>query len=172
MIQDEYKQMVTIIAGSLLCEFGIYWCILLQKHNGCWCSHNTNSINMYIKYSLVSLLRGPVSNGRAYTTALTGTEYKSRFQFTKDTTYLALTSELLGVFYDEFSENWQRFDGTALYCIICIPHNSFSAPLFNCLSFLSPPMLWYLFSNLVGPKEQGMLLFDFSGDCGRFKWFV
>ena len=41
-------------------------------------------------------------NGMAYSTALTGTLYKSGFQSTEDTPYLGLTGELWGVFFEDF----------------------------------------------------------------------
>ena len=59
-------------------------------------------INPTPRYSRLPLQRGPISNGIPYITALTGKEYKSEFQFTKDTPYLALTGELGGVFYEIF----------------------------------------------------------------------
>ena len=39
---------------------------------------------------------------------MTATEYKSDFKF-------ALTGELWGVYYENFEENWPRYNGTALY---------------------------------------------------------
>ena len=57
---------------------------------------------------------------------MTKVEPKSEFDSTKDTTYLALTGELWGVFREDFGENWSRYNGTALYisgwskCIYCV----------------------------------------------------
>ena len=33
----------------------------------------------------------------------------------KDTPYIVLMGELCGVFYEDFSENWLHYNGTALY---------------------------------------------------------
>ena len=46
---------------------------------------------------------------------MTATEHKSYFKLTTDTPYLSLTGELWGVYYDNFKENWPRYNGTALY---------------------------------------------------------
>ena len=46
---------------------------------------------------------------------MTDVEYKSEFEYTKDTTYLAITGELWGVFCEDFGENWPRYNGTVLY---------------------------------------------------------
>ena len=40
-------------------------------------------------------------------TAVTEAAYKSEFEHPKDTPYL-------GVIYEEFGENWRRYNGTAL----------------------------------------------------------
>ena len=40
---------------------------------------------------------------------------KSEFKVTKDTPYLALTGELYGVCCEDISENWPRYNGSALY---------------------------------------------------------
>ena len=42
------------------------------------------------------------------------TEHKSDFKLKTDTPYLALTGELWGVSYENFEENWPRYNGTAL----------------------------------------------------------
>ena len=42
-------------------------------------------------------------------------EYKSDFEITKGTPYLALTDELWSVFCEVFGENWSRHNGTTLY---------------------------------------------------------
>ena len=41
-------------------------------------------------------------------------EYKSEFEPTKDTPYLALTGKLCGVFCENFGENWLCYNGTAV----------------------------------------------------------
>ena len=46
---------------------------------------------------------------------MTRTEYGLELEFTKDTSYLALTGELWGVSHDDFPENRPRYNGTALY---------------------------------------------------------
>ena len=48
---------------------------------------------------------------------LTVREHKSDFKLTTDIPYLALTGELWGVYYENFEENWLRYNGTALYFI-------------------------------------------------------
>ena len=45
----------------------------------------------------------------------TGAEYRSDARSTKDTPYLALVAELLGVFCWYFKENWPRYTRTTLY---------------------------------------------------------
>ena len=42
-------------------------------------------------------------------------QHKEDIELTKDTPYLALTSELWGVCCEDFGENWQRYYGTVLY---------------------------------------------------------
>ena len=42
-------------------------------------------------------------------------EHKSHFDLTKDTPCFTLTGELWGVCYEEFGENWPRYNDTALY---------------------------------------------------------
>ena len=39
---------------------------------------------------------------------------RSIFSPTRDTQYHTLTGELLGVYYDDFQENWYRYDSTPL----------------------------------------------------------
>ena len=46
---------------------------------------------------------------------VTAAEYKLDFVVTKDTPYLALTSELWSVYCDELGGNWLLYNGTALY---------------------------------------------------------
>ena len=46
---------------------------------------------------------------------MTEVEYKSEFEFPKDTLYLALTGELWGVLCEDFRENLSRYNGTTLY---------------------------------------------------------
>ena len=45
---------------------------------------------------------------------MTAAERKSDFKLTTDTPYLALTGDLWGVYYENFEENWPRYNGTAL----------------------------------------------------------
>ena len=51
----------------------------------------------------------------SYYTAGTEVVYKSEFESTKDTPYLALTGELWGVYCEEFEENWPCYNSAALY---------------------------------------------------------
>ena len=49
---------------------------------------------------------------------MTATERKSNLELTTETPYLTLTtvtSELWGVFYENFKENWPHYNGTELY---------------------------------------------------------
>ena len=48
---------------------------------------------------------------------MTAAECKSDFKHTTDTSYLALTGDLLGVSNENFGENWPRYNGTALYLL-------------------------------------------------------
>ena len=57
----------------------------------------------------------------AHGTAITATEYKSYFKLTSDAQYLDLTGELWGIYYEEFEENWPRYNGTALYYVLPWP---------------------------------------------------
>ena len=41
-------------------------------------------------------------------------EYKPEFMITKYIPYLALTGELWDVFYEDFRENWLRYNSTWL----------------------------------------------------------
>ena len=41
-------------------------------------------------------------------------EHKSDTELRKDTPYLALTDELWGVCYEDFGENWLRYNGASL----------------------------------------------------------
>ena len=49
---------------------------------------------------------------------MTATEHKSHFKLTATTPYLALTGEPWGVYYENFEENWPRYNGTRLYLVI------------------------------------------------------
>ena len=44
----------------------------------------------------------------------TEAEYESEFECTKDTSYLTLIGELLGVFCENFWENWPCYSETCL----------------------------------------------------------
>ena len=46
---------------------------------------------------------------------MTEAEYKSEFEHTKYTPYLALTGKLWGVFCEDFGGKWAHYNGTALY---------------------------------------------------------
>ena len=46
------------------------------------------------------------------------TDYQSDAGSTKDNRYLALTDELWGAFCEYLWENWQRYNGTALYMYV------------------------------------------------------
>ena len=48
--------------------------------------------------------------------------YKSGITLTKDTPYLALTDELLGVFCVDSEQNWPWYNGTTLY-FLCVEDN-------------------------------------------------
>ena len=65
-------------------------------------------------------------------------EYKSEFEHTKDTPYLALTGELWSVFCGDFEENWQRYNTHTLYIYIYIYiHNlvsDFATTLGSCVT--------------------------------------
>ena len=43
-------------------------------------------------------------------------ENESAVRIAKDIPYLTLTGELLGVYCEDFRENWPRYNGTTLYC--------------------------------------------------------
>ena len=44
-------------------------------------------------------------------------------RITTDTPYLALTGELLGVYFEDLGENWLCFNGTVLCRDVCKPHH-------------------------------------------------
>ena len=50
---------------------------------------------------------------------VTEVKYKSEFESTNDTPYLALRDELWGVVCEDFEENWLYYDSTALYHVQC-----------------------------------------------------
>ena len=50
----------------------------------------------------------------SYGTTMTEMKYAPEVIFTKDTTYLALTGELWGVFCEDMGGNWPRYNDTAL----------------------------------------------------------
>ena len=60
------------------------------------------------------LKRGLIYHDIGCVTAMTAAERKSDFKLTKVTEYIALTGELWGVYYENFKENWQRYNDTAL----------------------------------------------------------
>ena len=60
-----------------------------------------------------------MQNDIAYIAVMTEAEYTKEFENTKDTPYLTLTGERWGVFCKYFSENWQRYNGMALYHVPC-----------------------------------------------------
>ena len=61
------------------------------------------------------MLRGSIYHNIINGTAMTAPERKSNLKLTKETPYLALTGELWAVYYEDFDENWPRYNGTALY---------------------------------------------------------
>ena len=67
-----------------------------------------------------------------YSTKVTEVEYKSEFESTKGTTYLALTFGLWGVFSEYFGENWPRYNGPVLYFILIMYHVSILSSYQNC----------------------------------------
>ena len=85
---------------------------------------------MYLDYTVivyqytVECCYNAVRHNIAYITAVTEVENKSEFETTKVTPYLAVTGELWGVFSTNFGENWQFYNGTALYCDKLVYHNS------------------------------------------------
>ena len=46
---------------------------------------------------------------------MTEAKYASEVIFSKDTPYIALMGELWSIFCEALSENWLRYNGTALY---------------------------------------------------------
>ena len=50
-----------------------------------------------------------------YGTATAATELELDFKLTTNTSYLVLTGELSGVYYENFEKNLPRHNGTALY---------------------------------------------------------
>ena len=51
---------------------------------------------------------------------MTAGESRSDFKLITDTPYLALTGELWGVYYENYEENWPRYNGTALYLVFVL----------------------------------------------------
>ena len=73
-----------------------------------------------IKYLLATFIFFPffsicTCHNITYDTAIAVAESKSYIRITTDTPYLALTGELWGVYCEDFGENWQRYDGTAMH---------------------------------------------------------
>ena len=50
---------------------------------------------------------------------MTLAESESDTRITTDTPYLALTGELWAVYCKDMGENWPRYNGTALYYVLC-----------------------------------------------------
>ena len=60
-----------------------------------------------------------------YDTAITVAETKSDIRITTDTSFLALTGELCGVYWEEFEESWSRYNTTTLHlCSQFLRHGS------------------------------------------------
>ena len=66
-------------------------------------------------YSRVPSRLDPIFHDISYGIAMTVAEHRSDFKLTTDTSYPALSGELLGVCFKHIVENWQRYNGTALY---------------------------------------------------------
>ena len=78
------------------------------------------------QYSRMLLKHGPIHLDIPYTIVMITRERKSNFWLTTDTPYLALTGELWGVYYENFEENWPRYNGTVLYQVNLNHMNFFS----------------------------------------------
>ena len=68
-----------------------------------------------MEYSLVLLHCGLIYHDITCDTAITVAESESDIKITTDTPYLALTGELLGVYYEDLGDNWPRYNSTTLY---------------------------------------------------------
>ena len=82
------------------------------------CTYAYTYIQKYI-YSQVPLKHGLIYHGITYDTAIGVPENESDIRITTDTPYFTLTGKLWGVYYENFGENWPRFNGTALYLVLC-----------------------------------------------------
>ena len=74
----------------------------------------------------------------------------------KDTSYLALTGELWGVFCKYFGENWPRYNGTALYMFMFSLKNSAGKGLNICS---------YVYNVLIHPQPNGWHFENDSWEC-------
>ena len=104
-----------------------------EKH---WClfSYNTNDhvIQEYLSRNVARIhIQGVVIKRSnityyIYISRVTEAKYKSEFEHTKHTPYLALTGELCGVFCEDFGGDPPRYNGTALYCysVLTASHTS------------------------------------------------
>ena len=66
-------------------------------------------------YSQVLLYWSLIYHSITYDTAITVAESGSDIRITTDTLYLTLTGELWGFYCEDLGENWQCYNGTALY---------------------------------------------------------
>ena len=79
-----------------------------------------------------------------YMVAVTEVEYKPEFESPRDTTYLAPTGELCGVFVKGFGENWSQCIISVCFITVqsyaCANNRIHYVPmvLFVCLHFISP----------------------------------
>ena len=55
-----------------------------------------------------------------YRIAMIASERKPGFNIIIDTPYLTLAGELWSDYYEDFEENWPRYNGTALYIVIML----------------------------------------------------
>ena len=84
-------------------------------------------------------------------TLWTMAESESDIRITTVTPYLTLTGELLGVFCDDFGENWVRYNSTALYL------TKWSGYMISFIKFIEPHNHFYGHCILIVPVCENML---------------
>ena len=96
--EDGWKNKTKITAKAY--SFNEIWCISRQM----WFEMQCYTVQLSSGFTQSDII-----------TAVTGPEYESEIESTKDTPYLTLTGELRYVFCENFGWNWPCYNSTTLY---------------------------------------------------------
>ena len=86
--------------------------------------HVSVFIVLHVQYCILPIYRAHIQHDSAHNPTITVAKLGSNFALTNDTSYLALTGELWGVFREWFKEKWPRYIESALYRVViycCLP---------------------------------------------------